>query len=335
MPRLPRLLLFLLLAGIAACTTMPRGAGDELAISTRGVPLNTEAASETKLGRLTYIAGVEIRSPDPRFGGYSGLVLLEGGRRLLANSDVGHWFTATIERDAEGRLSNITQGRFAPMLDAAGKPLTAKEDNDSESVRLDGQGNLLVSFERRHRVLRYRLGADGLPSGAPGLPVTPPADPAFAAQPENGGIETLAVLPDGRWLAISEDGRNAAGDAIVWLRRADGSAWDVAAWQVTGIFQPTDAVALPNGDVLVLERRFTVAGGVGARLSRVRSPDIRPGNRLVGEEIANWAPPRAVDNMEGIAVEAGPRGETFVWLLSDDNQNPLQRTLLLQFRLDP
>ena len=335
MPRLPRLLLFLLLAGIAACTTGPRGAGDELAISTSGVPLNTEAASETRLGRLTYIAGLEIRSPDPRFGGYSGLVLLEGGRRLLANSDVGHWFSATIERDALGRLTNVTQGRFAPLLDEAGKPLVNKADSDAESVRLDGQGNVLVSFERRHRVLRYRLGADGLPFGAPGLPVPPPADPAFAAQPDNGSLESLAVLPDGRWLLISEEGRNAQGDLEAWLRRVDGADWDTLSYASTGIFAPTDAVALPNGDVLVLERRFTLLGGVDARLARLRAADIRPGARLVGEELANWAPPRAVDNMEGIAVEAGPRGETFVWLISDDNQNPLQRTLLLQFRLDP
>ena len=151
----------------------------------------------------------------------------------------------------------------------------------------------------------------------------------------SGNVQCVAVLPDGRWLLISEEGRNAQSDLEAWLRRADGAGWDKMSYASTGIFNPTDAVALPNGDVLVLERRFTVAGGVGARLSRLRAADIRAGNRLVGEELANWAPPRAVDNMEAIAVEAGPRGETFVWLLSDDNQNPLQRTLLLQFRLDP
>ena len=333
MPNLSRPLLMLLVAGLVACTA-PRSGGDEMALATSAVPLNTEAAGETALGKLSYLAGLEIKSPDPRFGGYSGLVLVDGGRRLLALSDLGHWLSATIERDAQGRLRNLTNGRFAAMLDDKGQPLTAKEDSDAESLRPDGRGNLVVGFERRHRVLSYKLNADGLPFGSPGLPVAPPADPAFAAQPENGSLESLAVLPDGRWLLISEDGRDANGGARVWLRRADGSAWDVASYQTTGIFQPTDAVALPNGDVLVLERRFTVVGGVGARLARVRAADIRPGHRMVGEELANWAPPRAVDNMEGMAVETDAQGRTIVWLISDDNQNPVQRTLLLQFRLD-
>ena len=48
---------------------------------------------------------------------------------------------------------------------------------------------------------------------------------------------------------------------------------------------------VPAGhDVLVLERRFTVAGGVGARLSRLRAADIRPGNRLgdVSAAVQQW-----------------------------------------------
>jgi hypothetical protein len=41
-----------------------------------------------------------------------------------------------------------------------------------------------------------------------------------------------------------------------------------------------------------------------------------------------------IDNMEGIAVHRGSRGETVVSLMSDDNFNRfLQRTVLLQFTL--
>jgi hypothetical protein len=41
-----------------------------------------------------------------------------------------------------------------------------------------------------------------------------------------------------------------------------------------------------------------------------------------------------IDNMEGIAVHRGSRGETVVSLISDDNFNQLmQRTLFLQFTL--
>jgi hypothetical protein len=40
-----------------------------------------------------------------------------------------------------------------------------------------------------------------------------------------------------------------------------------------------------------------------------------------------------VDNMEGIDSRQGPGGETLVYVLSDDNANPLQRTYLLMFQL--
>jgi hypothetical protein len=40
-----------------------------------------------------------------------------------------------------------------------------------------------------------------------------------------------------------------------------------------------------------------------------------------------------VDNMEGIDAREGPGGETLVYILSDDNDNPLQRTYLPMFEL--
>ena len=46
-------------------------------------------------------------------------------------------------------------------------------------------------------------------------------------------------------------------------------------------------------------------------------------------------PPLIFDNFEGIAARSGAGGETLIYLLSDDNFNPLQRTLLLMFALRP
>jgi hypothetical protein len=39
-----------------------------------------------------------------------------------------------------------------------------------------------------------------------------------------------------------------------------------------------------------------------------------------------------IDNMEGLALHTGPRGETIITMISDDNFNHvMQRTVLLQF----
>jgi len=62
---------------------------------------------------------------------------------------------------------------------------------------------------------------------------------------------------------------------------------------------------------------------------------IRPGARLVGRTLAELAPPLTVDNFEAAAARAAPDGATLIYLLSDDNQSFLQRTLLFQLRLEP
>ena len=60
---------------------------------------------------------------------------------------------------------------------------------------------------------------------------------------------------------------------------------------------------------------------------------LEPGATVHAEELARLAEPYAVDNLEGIAAAKGPRGETLLWLISDDNFNPLQRNILLLFEL--
>jgi hypothetical protein len=45
--------------------------------------------------------------------------------------------------------------------------------------------------------------------------------------------------------------------------------------------------------------------------------------------------PRSVDNFEGVAARAAPGGGMLIYILSDDNTNLLQRTLLLQFLWRP
>lgn len=44
--------------------------------------------------------------------------------------------------------------------------------------------------------------------------------------------------------------------------------------------------------------------------------------------------PLVIDNFEGLAVRELPRGGLLLYLISDDNFNFFQQTLLLQFRLD-
>jgi hypothetical protein len=91
--------------------------------------------------------------------------------------------------------------------------------------------------------------------------------------------------------------------------------------------------ALPDGRVLVINRHYTPVDGVSAVLTVIDPEAIRPGAVLIGRELARLAPPLTVDNMEALAVTR-EGGRTIVWIASDDNFNPLQRTLLLKFAME-
>ena len=80
-------------------------------------------------------------------------------------------------------------------------------------------------------------------------------------------------------------------------------------------------------------RHFSVLGGARVRLERVPAGAIRAGAVLQGALVARFERPLTVDNFEGVAAVQGEGGETLVYILSDDNFNFLQRTLLLLFRL--
>ncbi len=291
---------------------------------------NPEAPAEIRLGALEYLGGLIMASDDGRFGGYSGLSLDGDGAGLWAISDRGHWLRLDFARDAAGLPIGVAQALLLPLLNETGKPLSGRRA-DAESLRRDADGDFWVAFEREHRVWRYAN-----PLGRPqALPVPVPVPPAVQALPGNGGLEALALLaPDESPLLIAEEALlDMPGYSPVWLRR--GGVWRRLNWRHSGDFRPTDAVGLPDGGLLVLERDFRWASGWAARLSRVSAADLAQAEDAVLQPrlLAEWARPYANDNLEGIDARPGPDGRMWIYLMSDDNHSRLQRSLLLVFKL--
>jgi hypothetical protein len=98
-------------------------------------------------------------------------------------------------------------------------------------------------------------------------------------------------------------------------------------------YRANDAALLPDGRALVLNRRWTVLQGFTAKLTVLPLDRLAPGTERVGREIADFRPPLVVDNLEGLSVTR-EGGRTIVWITSDDNYLPLQKTLLLKFALE-
>ena len=286
-------------------------------------------------GRLRWRGGLVLSSSSNEFGGLSGLVLDDDGRRLLAVSDTGAWLTAELTYEGT-RPSGLRRAWIGPLLALNGSRLTRSRDRDAEAVTLSegslDDGLVLIAFEGNHRIGRFRMTEAG-PS-APLHYVDRPPD--YRRLGSNQGFESVSVLRAGRFkgsiIAFSERLPDERGHHTGWIW-VDGKPRKLHLVDISG-FDITDAAALDDGGLLVLERRFRWTEGVKMRL-RLLSPDeIAPGAVMRGEVLFEGDMAYDIDNMEGVAVHRGPHGETVVTLLSDNNFNPLlQRTLLLQFTL--
>lgn len=305
---------------LAALVALPLRAG-AAEVTAHGVALSLAAEpvalGEGRLGRGVALLGAWVlRADSPDFGGISGL-LVEGDR-MIAVTDRGHWIEARIDPAAEPPLS---QARIAPMLGAGGRPLSGASTDAEALARSDGA--LWVGFEQDHRLMRH-VGAGRLSD------TVRPRD--FGRLRANAGVEGLATLPDGSLLAIAE-AREDDGFPV-WVLRPRG-AIRRGRLPARTIHDVTAADIGPDERLYLLQRHYSVATGVSMRLLRYDlgpegMPD--PGSEV---ELALYESQSGIDNMEGLAAVPHPEGGILLWIVSDDNFNPPQRTLLLALRIAP
>ena len=292
-------------------------------------------ASRRTFGALEFIGGLTLKSKAENFGGWSGIALDRDGRRLIAVSDGGTWLTARLDY-VDGKPSALSKVRMGPLKALNNSTLRRNRDRDAEAVALVGgtvqRGKLLIAFEQNHRIGRFDISERGLSAPKSYL------RPARNAPRMNSmkGFEAVTVLKAGSLkgavVAISERMHDANGNHTgwIWIR---GKARPFKIVDVGG-FDVTDSAALPGGGMLLLERRFRWTEGVKMRIRYVSAQALRPGAKIKGHVLMEADLAQQIDNMEGIAVHEGRKGETIVTLISDDNFNRfLQRTVLLQFRL--
>ena len=300
-------------------------------VNARAIPsFDSADRSHVRFGALEYRSGLILTSPFRGFGGLSGLRIDASGERFIAISDKGTWFTGRIVYTGRD-MTGLAEVEAAPMLGSDGRPITSRGWFDSESIALDGS-LVYVGLERVNQILRFDF-SKGF-TRALGEVVTVP--PAFRKLPYNKGCESLVVVPKGfalagTLMAISERGLDANGDILAFL--IGGKTPGQFAVRRTNDFDISDAVLLPSGDLLVLERKFGLMIGVGVRIRRIPLNSIRPGALVDGPSIFDADLGEEIDNLEGIDAHVSADGETVLTMVSDDNFSMIQRTLLLQFTL--
>jgi len=295
-----------------------------------------EYGSPTKnvFGRLKYLGGLSLRSNHSEFGGISGIELGAFGKKIMAVSDGGVWLTGDLIYQGSKPVG-IKNAAISPLRALNGRLLKRKREKDAEGIALlngtPNKGTVLISFERTHRIGRFPVTTKGI--GTPKNYLRFPK--GMKKLKRNKGLEAITLLKGGRYkgrvLAFAERKLSKKGHLKGWIML--GKKAKKIKLKRLGGFDVTDLASLPNGDVLVLERRFRWSEGIQMRLRLIPIGDLVSGSVITGETLLEADGGFAIDNMEGMAVHTSKSGNTVITLVSDDNFSILQRTLLLQFEL--
>ena len=245
-----------------------------------------------------------LSSDEPRFGGVSALAIERGS--MLALSDSG----VTIRFALPNAGATTAEGRFADLGDGPCDPRW-KSCRDSEALVAAPGGGWFVGFENHHSLWRF----DAALRNGRGI-----ADLDGQGFVANRGIEGLAALADGRLIAFPEDG----GMLLV----ADPASRAIKREAVRGLGPGvSDAVTLPDGRILLVRRRFGLAGFTSELLT-------------LGKDRRGWAVALVarlslggLDNSEGAAAQPLPGGGTRLWLVTDNDFRAGVATLLVAIDL--
>jgi hypothetical protein len=284
--------------------------------------------------RLVFAGGLQLSSVHDTFGGLSGIGFVGTDGRLAMVSDRGNFVAGQLIYDEAGAPLSLVGVTIEPIRNSKGAELPRAYARDAEALAVierDGvPTGVRVGFENLTRVADFNL-ENGVPRG-PAREVTIPA--WLSDTRTNETLEAVCIAPPASPIAgstllltegvITGDGAHSA----YLLGRNDRGPLSYRSGNGTN---PTDCAFLPNGDLLVLERGIAFVN-FAAKLFRVPAAEVKPGAQLQGELLFEGVG-GDLDNMEGLAVHTLPGGETRITMISDDNFNDWQRTLLLEFTL--
>lgn len=262
----------------------------------------------------------------------SGLAWDDDDGILYALSDKGVLFhlRPVFQR---GQLTGLTLLHAVALRDpVTGKPLRGPL-NDAEGLDIvngrngrRGDAVLMVSFERRPRIARYR--PDGTPLGD--LPLPPSLRDPSAYRGGNRMLESVCHDPAFGMLTAPELPLAGRPEAEGTIHALDGREWRYR--RSSSDARLTAMECLGQGRILLLENRFgRLTGTTHIFLRRLKLPS-RPEAAPVQEDtpvVFERSRGYRLDNFEGLAHHRGNR----FFLVSDNNDLFVQRTLLLYLEI--
>ncbi|BCG70519.1 hypothetical protein MesoLj113a_16770 [Mesorhizobium sp. 113-1-2] len=322
-----------LFAGVASASAGAAGpaAVEPIEVSARPITEFRIGKADKQFGSLEFVGGLEMTSKSRDFGALSAFRFLKAGSDFIGVADTGYWFFGTVVRDADRRPIGIQNFRMQQMVDQGGQPIDEKWEVDAEGLAVK-DGIATVGFERNHRVAQFKIDPTNMKGPYRQLDFLVPARELR----QNRGFETVTHANSngqhaGGLVVVSEKSLDKAGN--IYAAIIEGPHKGVFTVKRNGDFDITDGAFLPDGDLLLLERSFTMAGGLKMRLRRIYGESVEKGAVADGPVLLDADMGYQIDNMEGLDVWTRDDGALMVSLISDDNHSILQRNLYLEFIL--
>jgi hypothetical protein len=275
---------------------------------------------------LEFLGGLDVSADSRLFGGLSGIAMIDADAAFMI-SDSATFVRARLVHEG-GRLVGLADAELHGLFPDGDM---SKQAGDAEDVALDPADptrGVIVRERQANAMLTFDL-VDGKPQNF---------QPKFVGAPDrilrsNRGLESVAYAPPssplaGEIIAIAEHNPRGETDIPGWIAGKGG--FTIAR---RDDFDVSSAKFLPNGDLLLLERRYSPAWGISMRLRRIAGDTIKIGAKLDGDILLSAGMTSQIDNMEGLAVSQDDAGRIILTIVSDDNFSILQRTLILQFAL--
>lgn len=260
-----------------------------------------------------------------RLNEFSGLAWDNDEQSLILLSDRG-FIVHTKPVFNQGTLIDLLFISHHRLLDKKGKPLKYKP-SDSEGLALINSNNnrfndteLLISFERKPRVLRYA--PDGTFISKQNI--NNELNDIKNYKSENKSMEAITLHE--QYKIITGPEKPLDRNKTLSLHDLDNKEWSFKAenekhGSLVGL------TTLPNNQLIALERIFP---GVLAGVTNVIHLISLEENSLKQTRLVKLNPADGFnENFEGITWHKGKR----FFMISDDNENMFQRSLLLYFEI--
>ncbi|HYA39049.1 MAG TPA: esterase-like activity of phytase family protein [Candidatus Methylomirabilis sp.] len=325
----------LIALGAVAVLLLGANSRAQTELETSSVPLADNIKTGDRIGRIRFLGMLQLPNPvvdKMRFSQLSGLAWDDDDDVLYAISDKGFLFHLRPEFE-NGNLTGLKLLKAVRLRELGSNKPLGYGRTDCEGLDIlkgrngrKGDAELLISFERFPRIVRYR--PDGVALEEYSLPA--PLNDAKIYQDPNKMLESVCRDPRLGILTVPELPLKDERVGYTHIFSLKGKSW---LYPLPTRNRITDMDCLGHGRVMLIESNFEgTFGRLTVSLKTMSLPENPLPNDLMPVETLvtfDTEQDHQIDNFEGLAHHRGNR----FFMVSDDNDLFIQRSLLMYFEV--